>query len=318
MPLSDMQVFDEYLLGSYTETIDQKVEAFNEASAGTIILTSGANVGDFSHETSYKLISGLIRRRNAYGSGAVTPKTLEQLLATSVKVASGTPPIEFTPSQFTWLQKSPDEAGTVFGEQLAAAVLEERLNLAIRASVAAVSNNSSMVHDGSAAALDFGVLNKGAALFGDRSSAIAAWVLHSKSMHDLYGNALANAENLFEFDTVRVLQDGFGRRIIMTDSPDLYVPGSPDNYHTLGLVSGAVALEDNGDFDQNLERTNGDENIKRSLQAEWTTNIGVKGYTWDVANGGKSPNDTAIGTGTNWDKTASSDKDTAGVLINTL
>ena len=34
-----------------------------------------------------------------------------------------------------------------------------------------------------------------------------------------------------------------------------------------------------------------------------------------MVNGGKSPTDAKLATGTNWDKVASSDKNTAGVLL---
>ena len=44
----------------------------------------------------------------------------------------------------------------------------------------------------------------------------------------------------------------------------------------------------------------------------------MKGYTWDKANGGKSPNDAALALSTNWDRTATSHKDTAGVKVTTL
>jgi hypothetical protein len=71
----------------------------------------------------------------------------------------------------------------------------------------------------------------------------------------------------------------------------------------------------NGDFVQNVQTLNGDENIKRTIQSEWSYNLGIKGYAWDKTNGGKSPNDAALATGTNWDRYATSFKDTAGVLL---
>ena len=61
--------------------------------------------------------------------------------------------------------------------------------------------------------------------------------------------------------------------------------------------------------------TTGSENIKRTYQAEWSYNCGILGYAWDETAGGKSPTDTAIGTSTNWKKIATSNKDTAGVLL---
>jgi len=30
--------------------------------------------------------------------------------------------------------------------------------------------------------------------------------------------------------------------------------------------------------------------------------MGILGYAWDISNGGRSPSDAAVATGTNWDK----------------
>ena len=76
-------------------------------------------------------------------------------------------------------------------------------------------------------------------------------------------------------------------------------------------------MQPNGDFHAILQDTAGGENIKTTYQAEWTYNVGLKGYAWDIAAGGKSPTDVALGTSTNWDKVATSNKDTAGVLVKT-
>lgn len=90
-----------------------------------------------------------------------------------------------------------------------------------------------------------------------------------------------------------------------------------DLYKTLGLVPGAVLVERNGDFEQNTETSNGFENIIRSIQSEWSYNLGIKGFAWDKTAGGKSPNDAALAIATNWDRIATSHKDLAGVLIET-
>ena len=57
------------------------------------------------------------------------------------------------------------------------------------------------------------------------------------------------------------------------------------------------------------------ENMGTIWKGESSFTVGLKGYAWDVTNGGKSPNDAAIATGTNWDQFASDVKDTAGVLL---
>ena len=65
------------------------------------------------------------------------------------------------------------------------------------------------------------------------------------------------------------------------------------------------------------ETVTGNENIKKQWQGEYSFVMGLLGYAWDKTNGGSSPTDVAVGTGTNWDKIVTSDKDTAGVLLNT-
>lgn len=317
MALSDMQVFEEYAYGAATETIAQKVDLFNAASRGVITLVAASNEGDYSSETFWSEISGLIRRRDAYGSGAVSSVALEQEAHTSVKIAGGTPPIAFEPQQLSWIQKNPEEAGVVIGEQLGVGMTADYINSAIRAGQAAIGNVSALVQDGTSGTITRAGLVSASAKFGDRAGDIAAWITHSKSMHDLYAENVTNTNRLFDIGTVSVMEDGFGRLFIMTDSPALITSGTPDTYHTLGLVPGAISIEDNGDLFTNIETTNGTENIQRTMQSEYTFNAKVKGYSWDKANGGASPTDAEIGTGTNWDQVASDVKNTAGVMLNT-
>lgn len=318
MGLSDLAVYSEYAYSTLTETIAQEVDKFNAASGGTIILSAGSNQGDYSDVASWKKIDGLVRRRNAYGTGSVNSKILENLVDTMVKVASGTPPISIAPSQFTWIQKNPEEAGVILGQQLAGDMLADMLNTGLMAANAAMIQNTAMVHDVTSESPDeltYPAMNKAAGKFGDRSQAISAWVTHSTPYHDLIGSNLANGSQLFKFETVAINVDHVGRPFIITDSPSLITSGSPDTYNCLGLVNGAITVERNDDYLANQETTNGEENIQRTWQAEWTYNVGIKGYAWDKANGGKSPTNAALATSNNWDKFVSNDKDGPGVLL---
>lgn len=74
-------------------------------------------------------------------------------------------------------------------------------------------------------------------------------------------------------------------------------------------------VEQNQDFESNLVRENGTENIRNTFQAEWSYNIGLLGFSWNITNGGKAPTNTSINTPASWDRTATSVKDTAGVMI---
>lgn len=321
MALSDLAVFSEYAQTTMTELQKQQVNLFNQASQGGIVLQSAAHEGDYSDVAMWAKVSGLVRRRDAYGSGAVTAKDLTQLVNTSVKVAAGTPPVNIDPGMLLWIQKSPEEAGVVIGRQLAEDSISDMLNTGVMGYLKAVGQVTAVIHDGTAATATLNAFNSGASKFGDRSGDLVAWMLHSKVAFDIYGTALTNTNQLFRFGDVRVMEDGFGRPFIVTDSAKMVtadgVTTGVDQYDSLGLTAGAILVEQNNDFLSNIETANGDENIARTYQAEWSYNLGIKGFAWDKTNGGKSPTDAALGTAANWDRTATSDKDLAGVIVST-
>ncbi|WEL95603.1 hypothetical protein [Xanthomonas phage vB_XooS_NR08] len=321
MALSDLAVYSEYAYSSFSEVLRQQIDLFNAATGGAIILQGAAHQGDFSDVAFFaKVAGGLVRRRNAYGSGAVAEKVMKHLVDTSVKVAAGTPPIRLDPGQFRWIQQNPEVAGAAMGQQLAVDTMADMLNTGLGATYAALTQVAAVKYDatGNTAPDDgptWNNLNNGQAKFGDQSSQIAAWIMHSTPMHKLYGNNLNNSERLFTYGTVNVIRDPFGKLLVMTDSPNLFAAGTPNVYHILGLVPGAVMIGQNNDFDAMEEGKTGDENLIRVYQAEWSYNVGVRGFAWDKANGGKSPTDAALFTSTNWDRYATSEKDLAGVIV---
>ena len=320
MALSDLQVFSEYAYSTMTEVLPQAIDKFNGASQGTIILRAAANQGDYSDTAFWKKIDGLVRRRNSYGSGAVAEKVLEHLLDTSVKVAAGTPPVRIDPGMMKWIQRSPAEAGATVGKQLAIDSLADMLNSACLVGRVALGQVTAVTTDisggsGGAALVSLNALNTAVSKFGDRAQSIQSWLMHSKPLFDVYGQALTNSNQLFVFGTVQVRQDGFGRVFVVTDSPNLVVTGSPTKYYTLGLTSNAIIVDQNNDFTDNVDTKNGDENIIRTYQAEWSYNVGIQGFAWDKTSGGPSPNDAAIGGAANWDRYATSHKDLAGVEL---
>lgn len=321
----DLEKFNSQVYTALTETVDQQVDVFNAASEGTLVLApSNANMGDFAIRASFQLISGLVRRRDANnGTDPIATARLLQLKNASVKVAAGTPAITFEPAQYRWIQRNPDEFALTVGEQLAQATIQDQVNVAISGLVAAMSGNADVVHDITSATEKtptLASLTSAAMKFGDRATAIRAWILHSKSMGDIWQQGIKNGEQLFNYGNVAVQRDPFGRLYIMTDSPSLVIPAqdsTPERYHILGLVSQAALVEPNNDFEATLVDKTGTENIQRTYQAEWSYNLGLLGYTWNTTTGGSSPTSVALGTSANWSKTVTSKKDTAGVLLKT-
>lgn len=319
MSLSQMKVFNEYIMPATIETLDQMVEKFNAASNGAIRLTTGGFDGDFLQESFFAAIHSAQRRVDRYASNAAASATdLSQLQHNSVKVAGGFGPIRFEPSQLTWLNKPTAEGIEVASRNFAEAMLKDQLNTAIAALVAAISNQSAAKYDGLAVSPDLGIsqitLNRSHALFGDRSGDLVAQVMTGSVAHKLIGQALTNTQQLFQAGNVRVL-DILGKAVVITDAPALYEDTSPvDKEKVLSLVEGAATVFDGSDVVSNIETTNGKQRIETTMQVDYTFGLGLKGYAWDVTNGGKSPTDAELAMGSNWDKVATSIKDTAGVI----
>jgi hypothetical protein len=298
------------------ETLDQMLEAFNAASNGAIVLSPNGFTGDFLQESFFQNLGAAQRRVNRYGANAVvTPVDLTELQDTTVKVAGGFGPIRYEPSQMTWLQRPTAQGVEVASRAFAEVLLKDQLSTAIAALVAAITAQAAAVNDVSATlGISQSGLNSAHAKFGDASQNLVAQVMQGTTWHKLVGQGLANPNNLFQAGNVRVV-DILGKTSIVTDAPALAQAGTPNKEIILGLAAGAALVHDNRDIISNVQTNNGNERITTTIQVDYTFGLGIKGYTWDVANGGKSPSSAALATGTNWDKTAASIKDTAGVAL---
>lgn len=324
MSLSQMQVFNKYFMPATIETLAQLVEKFNAASGGAIRLTTEGFEGDFLQESFYAAIHSARRRVDRYATNnAATPTDLTQLKHSTVKVAGGFGPVRYEPSQMTWLNKPTAEGVEVASRNFAEALMQDQLNTAIAALVAAISNQGADttidVSTGSPGKkIDYATVNDSHALFGDHSTLLVAQIMDGVSYHAFIGQNLQNSQTLFQAGNVRVV-DILGRAVVVTDAPALYSaavtsPATPAKRRVLSLVSNAATVHDSRDIISNIETSNGKERIETTLQIDYTFALGLKGYTWDETNGGKSPTDAELATGSNWDKVATSIKHTAGVL----
>ena len=317
MSLTQMQVFNQYIMPATIETLAQMVEKFNAASNGAFRLTTEGFDGDFYQESFFASIHSAQRRVDRYAAQAnVNATDLTQNLANAVKVAGGFGPIRFEPSQLTWLQKPTAEGIEVASRNFAEAMLKDQLNTAIAALVAATRNTTgAWASAGAGNGITQNTINSGHALFGDASSRIVADVMTGAMFHTLLGQNITNANNLFVAGDVTVV-DILGRAIVVTDAPALaFNEGGQDYNAILGLVDGAAIVYDAGDVISNIETTNGKTRIETTMQVDYSFGLRLKGYSWDATNGGKSPTDAELATGSNWDKCVTSIKDTAGVVI---
>ena len=198
MALSDMQVFNQYFMPAVVEKYPQMIQQFNAASGGALQLEAAGFDGDFLQESFYKEMFAAGRRVNRYDANTPVAATqLEQALQNAVKVAGGWGPLEYEPSQMSWLRKPTQEGVTMFAQSFSEFLLADQLNTVLLALTTAIENNAdATVDQGDAATgsiLSHAGLNKADALFGDASGSIVTRVMNGHSKHLLIGENIANA-----------------------------------------------------------------------------------------------------------------------------
>lgn len=316
MALSDMKVYQDEIHGNTIELLGQKIDMFNAASGGSIVLSTAAFMGDFSKESFFAQLAGVQRRVDRYA--AIAPQAganLSQGEHVGVKVAGGFGPVVFEPAQMSWIDKDPGTAITAIAEGFADSLLADQLNTAVGAGVAAVENQPALVHDvsGTAGVTQVG-LNVSHSKFGDMSQLIVADIMTGSVYHRLLSEALTNTSQLFLSTNVMVIEL-LGKRYVVSDIPSLYEAGTPNKDKVLSVVANGIIVDNAGDIITNMETTNGNTRIQTTWQADYSFGCKLKGYAWDVANGGPSPTDAELFTGTNWDKAVTENKHTLGTLL---
>lgn len=314
-----LYIFNEQVRSTATELVDQDVQKFNEASAGTLILGNQFVIGDYVEQAMWQLVDGIANRRNAYGgTAAVDAQTLGQVLDRSVKIDGRVGPLNITGTMMRRIGAGDTEPAAVVAAQASAAMFQDYLNTTAACLVAAIGSNEKLVKDvsgsaGTAANISMQNLNKTNALMGDRSQQIRAYIMHSMAFHSLIDQAINNVESLFVIGDLTVYKDFLGRRYVVSDIPSLV--GTENTYNTLGLTPSSAIVQVGGLYDMVTAEKTGGQNILRQMQGEYDFNVSLKGYSWVGQKTGQSPTDAELATASSWSKTATSDKDTAGVML---
>lgn len=316
MALTNMKVFNEYVREATIETVAQMVDKFNAASAGGIQLSTEGFDGDFLLKSMFSSLHAAQRRVDRYATNTSASSTnLAQLQNNTVKVAGGFGPIAWEPSQLRWVGDNPAVAVEVISRNMAEAILKDMLNTGIAAAIAAIENvGSTVVYDTSTGrAITYNDINFAHAKFGDSSQLLVCDVMDGTTYHNLIDQNLTNGAELFQAGNVTVV-NVLGKRIVVTDAPALREsPATATNdIKVLSLATGGIVVHDAGDLLTNIETSNGSQRISTTMQADYTFGLGLKGYSWTTSV--SSPTDAELTTGSNWTKTATSVKHTAGVL----
>lgn len=326
---SDFKIYQEYLKSRVSETLTQNGALFNAASNGTIVLTSAQKPGQYEYESFFKNIGGLITRRDTTSVSAATALPMTQDEFIRVKLNRKIGPVDQTRDSFRKIFGRFDAAefSGLLGVQIANGMQLGMLNdslLALRAALAAQASVLSKVGTSPVTTMTTPGLVDGLAKFGDRGDRVSCWVMHSKVYYDLVKQQIAaNITNVSNFNVATGTPVTLNRPVVVSDSESLVIRASSPasaitGYYTLGLTSNAVLAEETETEDVVLMDITGLEQLVTRLQGEFAFNVGVKGFKWDVANGGANPSNTALGTGSNWDPAVTNFKDYAGVIIQSL
>ena len=314
MSLAQMQIYNTEIQTSTIEMVDQMVLNIASSSRGAIQLTSIRNMGDYAKTAMWQNLSSARRRvdRNAAISSQ-SATDLVQIETVGVKVAGAYGPVLLEPSQVTWLQEDPASAIAAISRYFAESLIQDQLNTGILSAVAAISNQAGLVNDVTTNKISQTAINGSHAKFGDMSQMLVCDVMQGQTYHKLVDQGLANSNELFRAENVTIV-DILGKAVVITDAPALLdLATTPDQDIVLSLVAGGLEVSDNSDLITNLETTNGQTRIQTTFQADYTFNVKLKGYAWDIANGGSSPLDAELATGSNWD-IVNLPKFTAGTL----
>ncbi len=322
---NDLKYQNPFVQSGITETLTQASAGMFEASRGALQLSAAYKPGDFEKMAFFQNISGLITRRDPT-SLAVAPDTkLVQADMSRVKINRKIGPVAATRDSFRKAGLSRTAMDLVVGQQAGKAMQVDMLNTSIRVLRASLKADARTYVDGGAGTINsYGSngLVDGLAKFGDAASQIVCWVMHSKVFFDLVKEqATADIGGVSGLVFAAASPLTMNRPVLVTDSPDLMVANDIEagvpGYYTLGLTVGASLMEETEGTEVVTQDITGQENLIVRIQGEYAENIGVKGYTWDVLNGGENPTDAALGTGSNWDPVFASHKDGAGIVIRT-
>lgn len=305
---SDMIIYNDLAQTAYLERIQDNLEVFNAASNGAIVYRSEAIEGDLKKRTFYK-VGGSIKHRNVNSTAIITPEKIGAGEAIGVKAPYKYGPYASTEEAFKRRARTPEEFAMLIGQDMADALMAGRLEYALKALDASISGNTAMVASGDISKDGRKVLTKAMRTFGDKFGRIALWVMNSDTYFDIVDDALT--QQVYGESEIVIyggLPGTLGKPVLVSDQ----VPTGK----TFGLQAGAVDITESQAPGFRAYDINDQENLAIGIRGEGTFNVDVLGYSWRESVGGINPTLAAIGAKANWAKHATSNKMTAGVLLN--
>lgn len=300
-------IYNELAQTAFFERMQDNLNVFNTASNGAIVLRDENITGDFQKTAFYK-IGGAIEHRDVNSTANATPKPISMGERIGVKVPFKYGPYGTTEEAFKRRGRTPEEFSFLVGQDYADAVVAGYWKFATAALQGAIGGNADMLVSAKLSEHGKKVLTKGMRKFGDKFGRIGLWVMDSASYFDIIDDAITT--KLYqEADTVIYggLPGTLGIPVLVTDQAKANT--------IYGLQAGAVTVTNSQAPTFRAYEDNNSENLGILVRAEGAFNIDVLGYSYKESAGANPTLDT-LGATANWEKWVTSNKNTAGVILN--
>ena len=302
---SDVIIYNDLVQTAYLERIQDNIDVFGGSSNGAISIRNELIEGDFRKQAFYK-IEGSVSHRNVNSDSTVDASKIGAEEMVSVKCPWKFGPFKTTKEAFKRRMRSPEEFSLVVGMKMADEIMSYWIQAAL-ASLDAAIDGDMRVSD-SVTKSGKKIFTKGLRKMGDKFERIALLAMHSTTFFDVVDEAIDN--KIFNEADIVIYggQPGtMGKPILVTDRC------ATDKI--FGLQPGAVSVVELQAPETIQYPINNEENISIGYRAEGAFNMELLGYSWDPEAGGSNPNLINLGNVNNWEKYASSNKATAGFVI---
>lgn len=325
---TDVKVYDRQFQGGFVEQIQQNVAAFNEQSAGAIVLRNRIIPGSYEKEAFWDEVSSISRRdptNDSSSSASSTKLTQDEFIGVKLDRRNG--PYESNIDSFRKIGADwSREKSRVIGIQTAAAMPQEQLDRALGALEAKLDGTTALENDkASTGTMKTEYLVQALAKFGDKAGQLAVWVMHSKAYFDLVEDQLADAVYRVNGTLGTQIVNGtpatLNRPVLLTDSASLKEDDAggtgTHHYSTLGLTRGAAILEVSAPPIAVMEGPiTGSDNLFVRWQAEYSYNLRLRGCAWNTGTGA-NPTNSNVANASNWTTKVADNKLLPGVIVKT-
>lgn len=324
---ADFKIYDSQFQAGFWEGVQQQIDIFNGASAGTIVLEN-YDIKGYFEQAAFDQLTDAIRIRTLSSVADVSDTKMSQAELVGVKVNWAQGPVAMTRDAFIKAARDPGQFSLVLGQQLGQLVPQLQVNAACASLFGAVTVASAAatagVYDQGALSVGGTVSYKGLvtglAKLGDRMNSVAAWLMDGATYAALMGDALSTymVPNVAGAVVANGSAPTLGKPVIITDASYLKVnPASTLSDRSLiyGLVPGAVRVRVSEPPAALTMPVLGKTNILYRFQAEGAFTVNIRGCAWSTG-AGHNPalSDLAAD---NWLLVASSIKGGPGVVIKT-